>query len=537
MILDIEYEFLFDNFKWFSCYLTFDNTSKERIDIFLCYFIADDFFIILFDGERRIKRADIGIFVFSFMPSESSLFCFLFCEREIIMRYSFIISKRGERYREKFAPLSCWLHMVDDFPDCVFIFGYWIGLISDTVFLIPQSDATETILTGEALFAVEEVSRMKHIEAEKYITDFDGPESFETPLWSDIHIGAIHHILHFYTELDVFTILRIRNVITLSTIFWIDDEIPDTIFWIEYLRVFYRESTCVIVEKFFYFFDHRHVAQSWFSKFFLIVFFWEGLIFEMVFFIHQIRAHKTITTSSTVFHKVTIAAIFGIYAIITPKAFFAVKTLVEHLRIIDIATIDDIFWTLDELPVVTSLAVFWRVDEVTIFAVPCSRCKFWVFISHSNCCGSWDRLLETRELLKKCPISSILPSIVERIPLVWEPFFSEDRFEIVSRSIESDYGLTTESWFGIVEFWFVSMWCSPPASFVGTECRCRDTILFPTYNGWNSIIERHVTVSDMKFLPCKNTFFCLDYFFIWWYVGHRVLIKNAQQEQYIINDR
>lgn len=48
VILDVKYEFLFDNFERFLGYLTFDNASEERIDIFLSCFVADYFFIVLF---------------------------------------------------------------------------------------------------------------------------------------------------------------------------------------------------------------------------------------------------------------------------------------------------------------------------------------------------------------------------------------------------------------------------------------------------------------------------------------------------------
>ncbi len=49
VILDIKDEFLFDNLERSLCYLTFDNTSEECIDIFLGYFVANYFFIELFD--------------------------------------------------------------------------------------------------------------------------------------------------------------------------------------------------------------------------------------------------------------------------------------------------------------------------------------------------------------------------------------------------------------------------------------------------------------------------------------------------------
>ena len=63
----------------------------------------------------------------------------------------------------------------------------------------------------------------------------------------------------------------------------------------------------------------------------------------MIFFVHEIRTHETITATGTVFHEVTITAIFGVCGVITAETFLTVETLVEHLRIIDIAAIDDIF--------------------------------------------------------------------------------------------------------------------------------------------------------------------------------------------------
>ena len=71
---------------------------------------------------------------------------------------------------------------------------------------------------------------MEDIKTVERITDFDGSECLEAPLWTDIHIGAVHHILHFYAELYVFAVLRIRDVVTQGTVFGIDDEVSDTVF-------------------------------------------------------------------------------------------------------------------------------------------------------------------------------------------------------------------------------------------------------------------------------------------------------------------
>jgi hypothetical protein len=78
VILDIEYEFLLDNFKWFFGYFTFNNANQEGVDIFLSCFVPNYFFVILVNRKCLVKRPNIGVFVFAIMPSKSSLFCFSF---------------------------------------------------------------------------------------------------------------------------------------------------------------------------------------------------------------------------------------------------------------------------------------------------------------------------------------------------------------------------------------------------------------------------------------------------------------------------
>lgn len=71
--------------------------------------------------------------------------------------------------------------MVDDFPNCFFVFRDRIGFIAYAVFLIPEADTPEAILAGEALLRVEEIPRMEDIEAVEDIADLDSSECFETP--------------------------------------------------------------------------------------------------------------------------------------------------------------------------------------------------------------------------------------------------------------------------------------------------------------------------------------------------------------------
>ena len=71
---------------------------------------------------------------------------------------------------------------------------------------------------------------MEDVETVQSVADFYSSECFETPLWAYIHIGAVHHILHFYTELYVFAVFRIGDIVTLDTVFGIDDKITDAVF-------------------------------------------------------------------------------------------------------------------------------------------------------------------------------------------------------------------------------------------------------------------------------------------------------------------
>lgn len=77
MIFYIENELLFDDFEWSFGYFTLNDSCEESINIFLSEIISHDFFIILIDRERCVKRSNIGVFVFTIVPIESSFFRFL----------------------------------------------------------------------------------------------------------------------------------------------------------------------------------------------------------------------------------------------------------------------------------------------------------------------------------------------------------------------------------------------------------------------------------------------------------------------------
>lgn len=331
VILDIEYELLFDYFEWFFCNLTLDYPCEESIDILLSCFKAHYFFVVFYNGKRRIKRSDIGVFVFTIVPGKTSFFCFIFGERKIIICHRFIVPERGELGWEEFAPFTGCLHMVDDFPNSFLVFFGRIWLIAYAVLLVPETDAPEAILTGEALLRIEEIPGMEDVETVEDIAHLDSSECFETPRRVDIHIRRIHQILPVDSYVHVFTVLRIRNIVALNAIFGIDDEISDAVFGIQNLSIFDGESTCVFMEIFVHFPDHGCIAQFRFSDFFLVFILRKWLVLKMVFFSDEIRTHETIAASGTVFHEVTITAIFGVCRIITSETFLTIETLVEHL--------------------------------------------------------------------------------------------------------------------------------------------------------------------------------------------------------------
>lgn len=146
IILYIKREFLFDNFKWFFCCLTLDNTSEESVDIFLCCLIANLSLVVLFDGKQRIVWSMIRWSLFIAFPIPSFLQYFFFSHWEIFLSNRFIIAKRGECMREKFSPFSCWNHMFNDFPSQWLVFLDRIIFVKNTLVLFSQTDAAEAVL-------------------------------------------------------------------------------------------------------------------------------------------------------------------------------------------------------------------------------------------------------------------------------------------------------------------------------------------------------------------------------------------------------
>ena len=71
-IFDIKCELLFDNFKWFPGYFALEYSSDEDIDIFLCRFVTNLFFIVLICRERCDKRTMIRGCLFLSFPLPSS---------------------------------------------------------------------------------------------------------------------------------------------------------------------------------------------------------------------------------------------------------------------------------------------------------------------------------------------------------------------------------------------------------------------------------------------------------------------------------
>jgi hypothetical protein len=67
------------------------------------------------------------------VPIPSFLFYFFFGKRKVLVGKCFIVSERRQFMREKFSPLSCTPHMIDNLPTECFIFLDRVRGVEDTV--------------------------------------------------------------------------------------------------------------------------------------------------------------------------------------------------------------------------------------------------------------------------------------------------------------------------------------------------------------------------------------------------------------------
>jgi hypothetical protein len=146
MMFYVEGEFLFDDFKWFSCDFTFDDSSQESINVLLGYFKSNDLFIVLGYGERLEVLTVKGLLFFG-VPVPSLLSYLFLCHGEVFLCYCLIVAKGRELVGEEFSPLTGRDHVVYDLRTQLFVFGGRVGGIEDAVFLMLQGDTSKTIRT------------------------------------------------------------------------------------------------------------------------------------------------------------------------------------------------------------------------------------------------------------------------------------------------------------------------------------------------------------------------------------------------------
>ena len=92
MVFYVESEFLFDNLKWFSCYLTLHYSCEESIYVFLSYFKSDSLLIVLGYTER-LEGPTVKGLLWCIVPIPSSRLHFRFCQREVFLSYCLIVTK------------------------------------------------------------------------------------------------------------------------------------------------------------------------------------------------------------------------------------------------------------------------------------------------------------------------------------------------------------------------------------------------------------------------------------------------------------
>ena len=106
MVLNIESEFLSDDFERFLGDLALNNSIQENINILLSYVVTNLFLVVLRDWEGLEGFSLKGLLFFS-VPIPSFCSYFFFCHREILLGYCFVVTKGREFMREEFSPLSC----------------------------------------------------------------------------------------------------------------------------------------------------------------------------------------------------------------------------------------------------------------------------------------------------------------------------------------------------------------------------------------------------------------------------------------------
>ncbi len=137
---------MLDDLAWFSRDFALDHSIQKDIDVSLCCFKSYNF-LVIFTYWKWNDCISFEFFLWFIVPVPAMRFHFCFRHREIFVRNSFIVAKRGKLWSEKLSPLSCRHHMTYDFLAESLIFLNRIWCIEDTV-LFADNTSREKYVFG-----------------------------------------------------------------------------------------------------------------------------------------------------------------------------------------------------------------------------------------------------------------------------------------------------------------------------------------------------------------------------------------------------
>lgn len=132
-----------------------------------------------------------------------------------------------------------------------------------------------------------------------------------------------------------------------------------------------------------------------------ILFFRKRLVHEIVFFVTQVGAQKTILAAGQVLGKPAVGAVLAVRGVNAIVATAYIETLIASFAVIGVRTIDAIFAFLEKLSVITIFAVFRRVDQMTIAAISGARGERTIVVTHLHEGQTRDGFRKFRPLIEE----------------------------------------------------------------------------------------------------------------------------------------
>lgn len=241
MMLDIKCELFRKYFKWFFWDRANNYSRKKSINVFLCNFIANNFFTI-FTYIKRGNSKSCKRFRLIDMPSPVLSSSNISRYWEIFLCYRFIVSVGTPIMREEFTPFRGRSHMINNFWAKCLIFLLAVKPVEYSIFLMPaKSHAPKKVFWTMTKFGVERIPTFWRINRKTRHASLITGEIFIIPLtksWNDDILTICTRITH----LIIFTVNHFVRFKTIETILGVKEIFTNTIFTID-IAVFLIKNT------------------------------------------------------------------------------------------------------------------------------------------------------------------------------------------------------------------------------------------------------------------------------------------------------